>query len=500
MNSKKEVILIYPGKHIESKPQQGLASIVHRYLPKHPIRPPLSLLPIAAYLRQAGFLPTIVDCRVTEYRHIDYSQAIFVGISTMTIGNMISHGLAVAEFVRQQSPATPIVWGGIHPTLTAESTIQQDLVDVVVRGEGEETSVELANAFLSKNPLHSIKGITFIEKGEPLHTPDRLFINMNDIPPIPYDLLNKSNYPAAQENFIYQSSRGCPHNCIFCYNKPYNRRRYRTRSAKNVLKDIALIQKEFSPRILQFFDDEFFTNKKRVIEICTGMIEQKMNMQWMAGCRLDYIDSYGDEFLGLIARSGCTSLGVGGESGSERILSYINKGVSLSQMKGAVAKLRKYDIEALLSFVVGLPGETWRDIKKTLQFIDKLKSIHPKVIVNSINVLVPLPGAPIFEEVQKLGYHPPQTLEEWAQFSWADKNHTPWHTPKYSRKLETLYTISRFLFIANHPLLQRAHPCIRFFIKQLSALGAFRMKRGWLFFPIEWDLFKLFQKVVVDYF
>lgn len=331
----KRILLVYPGKYGQFQPLV-----------------PLPLLYLSSALVENGYHCQILDMRLERFEDCDLSNTLCVGISTMT-GSMIKYGLEFAKFVRQNSPKTPIIWGGVHPSLVPEETVQSPYVDVVVRGEGEMTLLELVNAIDDNHSLSNIKGITFEENGKVISNPERDFIDLNKIPiKLPYDLFKMDRYNL--EWFPIHTSRGCPHDCSFCYNLSYNRRSFRYKTAERVLDEMEYVLKTFSPKWIDLtWEDNFFVSKDRVRKICEGIIERHLNFNWGSFCRFDYASKYDEDFLKLIERSGCKNLSFGAESGSQYILdSVINKGVTIGQILETIKKMVKIDVEEQLVLCV----------------------------------------------------------------------------------------------------------------------------------------------------
>ena len=208
-----DIVLVYPGKFRAPDPQV-----------------PLAILHIAASLQQEGFNVHILDMRLNDYRRFVVGNPLFVGISCMS-GLQIKYALEFAKQVRQQNPSVPLVWGGVHPTLLPEQTICNDLVDIVVRGEGELIIKDLANALSQNQPLEDVTGITYKINDAIKSNPDGKVIDLDEIPvDLPYELLDMNKYPSFRSGrFHIQTSRGCPHRCGFCYNTIFNKNRWRAK-------------------------------------------------------------------------------------------------------------------------------------------------------------------------------------------------------------------------------------------------------------------------------
>ncbi|NQU88054.1 MAG: radical SAM protein [Mariniphaga sp.] len=457
-----------------------------------PIKPrmPSPLIYIGTFLKEKGYEPIIVDTRVDkDYKrkiisHINDSIA--VGITTMT-GMQILFALNLARFVRKAAPKIPIIWGGVHPSLLPEQTIQNKYVDVIVRGEGEETFYHLIKAIDDKTALEKVKGITFKDKeGNVINTPNREFIDLNKLPFPNWELIDYKKYRI----FDILSARGCPHRCGFCYNIQFNCQNWRPKSAKRVLKEIEYVVRKYNVKQLNFIDDNFFTDKKRVEEICRGIIKKGFKIKWRASCRVDYINRYGSKFLNLLNKAGLVELFIGAESGSQRMLNLIKKDITIKQTINTVKKCKDNNIQAQYSYMIGFPGETEKDLMKTFKQIDLIKRIDPHAMINMIAIYTPYPGTEMYEQCKNLGFKPPRTLEEWGEYTYTFAN-----LPYLGSKrivYESISYISRFIFYKKELKEKFITPLTRIPFEILSVMAKLRWEFKFFSFPIEWAVLKCY--------
>ena len=467
-NNERGVLLVFPGKFKSPDPQV-----------------PLALLHIAASLKQEGFNVRIIDMRLEDYRHVQVGNPVFVGISCMS-GLQIKYALEFARHVRMQNPTCPLVWGGVHPTLLPEQTAVNDFVDVVVRGEGELIIKDLANALIQNRPLDDVAGITYILNGAIKRNPDGKVIDLDDIPvALPYELLQMDKYPSFRSGrFHVQTSRGCPHRCGFCYNSIFNKNRWRGKSAKRVLDEIEyILQKYPHIKIIDPIDDNVFVDEYRVKEMCQGLIDRKLGVQWRANCRFDYLANYDESFLKLLARSGCVELDFGGESGSDRLQRLICKDVTADEMLRSVDNLRRWapSIEPYVSWMSGLPGETDEDLADTFDLMDKMREVNPKTQHYGIFVYTPFPSTVM--QYLPSEYMPPQSLEEWGGIEVFHFN-PPWHSKKQIEKLHTISAVTRLAFFPESRIKERAL-AYKFAYGVMNRVEKYRWRHRNFAFPIE---------------
>ena len=418
--------------------------LVYPHEKTHFVRLSLSLLSIASTLEPAGYDVKIIDMRFQDHLKVNFSDALFVGLTSFT-GSNLKSGLEFSRYIKKKYPKVPIVWGGVHASILSIQTIRNENIDIIVRGEGDVTVVELADALSKGKPLNKINGLTFKDKdGKIVNTPEREFIDMNKLPKPAYHLVDLTKAETTLGHFPYNGSRGCPHRCKFCFNVNFHKRKWRGVTAERTLDDIEDIIRVSGTKGIEFTEDNFFTNKERIRQIAQGLIDRKIKITWGAACRMDYFAKYEIEFLKMLKRSGLDLMSGGAESGSQRILDLVNKDIKVEDTIVAVAKAKEAGIVPCLSFIYGVPSETKEDVFKTLNLIDKLKKINPDTQVNGIFAFTIYPGDPLVEDCKKLGYKEPKSLEGWANHNLSDFNTQVWLNKKEIAWLETIGDIIRF--------------------------------------------------------
>ena len=407
---------------------------------------PLNLLSLAAYLEPHGFECEIVDMRITDYKSHDFSKTDALGISAMT-GPQVKFGLEGARFVRNIRPDVPIIWGGIHASLHPEETALHELVDYVVIGEGEATLLELLQALNQDQDTKNVTGLAFEVNGQPVKTPARPLIkNLDDLPLPAYHLVNIDDYSNIRNAFDYQSSRGCPYRCAFCYNLQFGHRRYRAKSAEKVIEDLKFLKNKYQIRHVGFVDDELFIQRRRVNRLVDLMLEEDLGLTWNASCRLDILQRYSIENLKRMKQSGCHRLYFGAESGSQRMLDLIDKDIKVEDFfKGAQMALSA-GIVPILSFMSGFPDESNEDLEQTVDVISRLWATDPKVVVNGVFIFNPYPGGKLFDRAMELGMQLPDSLDGWGNWDFKYDAQLPWVDGDKARKMKTIFFLVRFCY------------------------------------------------------
>lgn len=387
---------------------------------------PYGLLCIGTILNKNKFDVLIIDPLVDrDYLSIieqNLSECLFVGISVMTAG--IASGLQISDHIKKINPDIPIVWGGIHPTLFPESTLSDPTVDIVVWGEGEETCLDLANTLKTGNSLEQVKSIGFKYRNKQFFTEHRDFIDLEKTPVNNYDLLDMEKYlyrdlrslsvgSGKVKIMIIHSSRGCPYKCNFCINT-HPSQKHRSKSSERLLLEVDSVVEQFNPDIIYLQDDNFFTNKQRTFTFFNEYKKRGYHFRWFSLTRANYFhEGYlSDEFIHSLAQS-CLWLGMGVESGSDRIRKMINKDLNEDQILKAAKMLGKYKIPTGYAFMVGLPSETTDEIFASIFLMEKIKHLHPNAEF-AYQYYRPYPGSQLYDTAVATGYVPPESLRDWA--------------------------------------------------------------------------------------
>ena len=310
----------------------------------------------------------------------------------------------IAERVKADNPNITVIFGSHHSTFNAERILQKyPFVDVIVRGEGEYTGVEVAKCIEKQRELDNVGGVTFRKDGRIVSTPDRPLNKDVDALPFPDRDLAGVQYTSAifgvkintKKFTTLISSRGCPFNCSFCGIRKFTRRAWRPRSVENVMAELEFLQSEGYEQFL-FADDNFTLNSKRVSKLCRSIREAGMDIEWFCDSRVDNV-SY-DMFRDMV-KAGCRCVFFGIESGNQRILDYYQKGITPEQSMRAVCKARRAGMDIIVgSFIVGAPDETRREVVNTLKFANRLDLDVPDV-----NILGAQAGTDIWNDLVAKG-------------------------------------------------------------------------------------------------
>jgi len=415
------------------------------------IAPPHALLTIAAPVLKAGYGVRLLDQRVERITKETLRAAlsgdpICVGISTMT-GAQIHFSLGLATMVRQINDAVPIVWGGCHPSVEPEQTVAHDLVDIVVNGEGDLTFLDLVEALERHQPLSTVQGILYKNGGQPVRTPPRPFINMDELLPVPWDLLDVERYihrdmylrARSRVLDIGQTSRGCPFNCGFCSSASIRERTWRDQSVERVVDDLRMAVTRFKLDGWWWRDDEFYIKRTRANAIFEAIVREGIDGCWYtSGTRCDVFGKATEEDVALMRRAGAYTLKFGAESGSQRILDLMHKGITVEQTLEANQKCRRHGITPAFSMMIGYPTETFADMEQTIDLLFRMKRDNPQAEFETMATYTALPGTPDFALAIQHGLEPPTTLEGWSTWNFheydLDGRRIPWFGSRRERR------------------------------------------------------------------
>jgi radical SAM superfamily enzyme YgiQ (UPF0313 family) len=489
----KEIVLIQTGAY---RVQAG-GALLHL---------PFQHMSLAAWLRQdEEFRDSIriADMCVHRLDLSFFENCGIVGVSAMT-GLQIRYGLQAASLARRANPNVVIVWGGIHPSLLPEQTVQNELVDVVVIGEGEETFRELVHVVYQGKDIANIPG-TCIRKsnGKIVLAPQRPLIDFGKMPLPAYDLVNIHDYTGIEYQFDYQSSRGCPFNCGFCYNTAFSGSTWRSKKAELVVDELEYLYDRYKVKNFALLDDESFINTKRIEAIFRGIIERKIECGVVTSCRLDIVRKLPSSSLSVIKKGGVVQLFFGAESGSNETLRNINKKITKEDITAGALKVAESGIRPILSFMGGFPGETLDQFDETFDIIQKLWQLHPLISVNGIFPFNAYPGTELFLKAKEMGLNPPETLEEWGNWSFQYKPDNPWLDERMKKLIQLAFYIVRFRYYLVR-FEDRHHNdfrvrLLKVLVFPLTLSAKIRFSRRWFRFAWEWHLFAFLARKTFGY-
>lgn len=369
------------------------------------IHEPLNLGYLAAYLIQNGCGEVDIHIAAFESDAEIVSHASSCGIVGFTATSpMMKHAKELARQIKQANPEAVIIFGGAHPTVLPDNTLKDNSIDIVVRGEGEKTIFEVAQAIENKEPLGKIEGISYKnDKEEVIHNPDRgLIPDIDSIPCPARGLINQERFlrigydKYGDRGAWVFSSRGCPYRCTYCASWRTWTRKWRGRSPQNIIDEIKGLVDDFNVDRINFADDTFTISRRRVEEFCQLMQKEDLRIAW--GCNIR-VDTVNKELFEKMQSAGCVDVWVGAESGSPLILKDIKKGITLPQIRNAFRWAREVGLKRRAYLMLGAQRESRETVIETERLVEEIK---PDVL--DFSILTPYPGCEEYDRAKGKGY------------------------------------------------------------------------------------------------
>lgn len=371
-----------------------------------------------------------------------------LGVSIMPGPQMVS-AMHSCRDIREKFPHVPIVWGGYFPSVYPDATLNASYVDYAVRGQGETTLLELIDAIRGQRELATVAGLSWKDSsGRHMHNPERGMQSLDDFPWMPYHRLPVANYlrPSffGKRTGFHQASLGCPFQCTFCAVHKAFGSKEKLESPERTTAILAHLVKEYGMDGLQFVDMNFFLHEAHTRELMERMAP--LHLHWWCEGRIDAICRYSDDTLRLIRKAGCTMMFCGAESGSDRTLKEMKKGITTEQTLSVARRLRDAGIIPEFSFIFGNPRDPEGDTRENIAFIRTVKRINPAVeIIVHHYTPVPQRDTKMYGNIDGLVDFP-STPEEWATPRWYNftirvNPSMPWLKPRTRRLIDNFETV-----------------------------------------------------------
>ena len=369
----------------------------------HPPFPSLGLGYLAAVLEKNKYEVDVIDCQTVKFTYEEFRNEIgkrrpdLVGITS----NILTYksALKIAKIAKEAHPKCLTVIGGPHVSFWDQEALQEcPHLDVVVRKEGENTLLELVQRLEAGKSFSDVLGTTCRKDGKIVKNPDRPYIeNLDELPfPArhfwPIECLQKYGTVI----FEVVTSRGCVQWCSFCIEVRTHGRKYRTRSPKNVVDELEFLHNTYGAKYFAFIDDAFTVDQRRAAEICEEIKKRKLKIKWACETRVDRVTK---ALLLEMKEAGCADIWFGIESGSQRVLDTMKKGISLEQTIKAFKWAKEVGIKPNPNVILGVPGETKETAWETIRFVERLIPDY----MGCYTVATPYPGTPMYDYIQKNG-------------------------------------------------------------------------------------------------
>ena len=441
--------------------------------------PPLGIAYLGGYLREQNYEVILLDAIVEGYEYlVPYNEKYnimglpvelikkrikeikpdVVGVSCL-FSNQITQSNNICKAVKEIDESIVTVIGGAHATFQIEQCMNNEpSIDYIVLGEGEASFTELLDCIGSNTDINNIDGIVYRDKDKILINKKSEYIrDINTIPLPALDLLPMDKYfkinithditAGKRISMPVMTSRGCPGKCIFCSSFKYWGNNYRVRSAERVLDEIEYLYKTYKVEHIEFVDDSFTANKKRIRKIFKGFKDRDLNITWSTPNAIQ-VNTLDEELLKDMKNSGCESLTLAVESGNQEYLTnYIKKKVNLKKLKEMTCIMKKLHLNYNIFCIVGFPNETKEQILNTFKYAYDLDPLFGFFFLAS-----PIPGSELYDIVVEKGY-----LKKDFKFEENDFGRSNFKTEHFSsEELEDFYyeQYTKYLFknLVRHPI------------------------------------------------
>ena len=354
------------------------------------IAPPLGIAYMAGVLQENNIDVEILDASAEDMDFKDVEKELLkrkpdlVALTALT--PTIGRALETAQVVKETLPDSIVVMGGYHPTFNFIETLEDENVDIVIRGEGEYIMLNLVQALENQSSLHDVKGIVVNPEAPLIQDLDELpFPALNLLPMKKYRLLDMDTHMTTMI-----TTRGCPMQCSFCSSAAMHGKKIRERSVENIVDEIEYLKTNYDIDTIAFMDDTFTLKKRKVMAICDEILKRNIEIMWGCTSRVDTLD---EKLLKKMKEAGCITIFIGVESADQQQLDNMCKNTTIAKIENAFKIAHKLKIRTIASVALGMPGDTKEIMNKTVKFVHKLK---PNYAIYSL--ATPYPGTRFYKE------------------------------------------------------------------------------------------------------
>jgi anaerobic magnesium-protoporphyrin IX monomethyl ester cyclase len=466
-----------------------------------PLSAPLCLLSLAAVLRADGFQVVIIDAAIEpDYKNRilrESSDALCLGVSVLT-GPMISGAIEVSTAVKARYPKLPVIYGGWHPSLLPAETLDEPFVDMVVRGQGEITLLEVAQALSEGRPVEGIQGLSWKDGRVHKQNFERRVQPLESLPMPAFDLVDFDAYQrlCGVRKLAYATSVGCPYACNYCTDMVFYKRRFNALSAERVAGELAALVTRYRIEEVALLDSNFPVDLRRALHIAAAIEETGVKFRWTFQASTDFLCRMSEDEVRLLGESGVSHMGFGTESTSEPVLKLMNKRHQrVDEMFETARKANLANIKVTFNLIFGYPGETEDDRAVTFRTMSEIARQFRNVSF-SPNIFTPYPGIPIWPQLRELGVHEPKSLRQWMEMP-LGANVLPW---LQGRELDRLQRMLEYFLLNSqiHHSRQKSFPLLRRSVRRaVRAPIGWRLRRSKYAFPWELWLTRFTERLVL---
>ena len=460
---------------------------------------PLGILAVSTPLLRAGYEVCLIDSTITpnfKKRVLEESRdALCLGISLVT-GPMIRETVEIARALKAWNPDFPVILGGWHPSLLPKQTLEAPFIDYVVRGQGEETLLELVQHIESGSAPDFVPGIGFKRDGKLIFTSERPLRPLVEMPPKAYHLANFDAYErlCGRRWAMYISSLACPFNCAYCTNAGVYGRKWNALPAEQFAEETVDLTRRYDLEMLWVVDDNFLVDLDRAKLIAENLVRAGADFRWSIQATTNLVSRLSPDDLKLLRRSGLHQICQGVDSGSPKILKAMNKDFQdFDSIYASAERCLSANIRPSFNIIFAYPGEGAVERQQTVDFMMDVCKRFPGAEFWT-NIFTPYPGSPIMEKAEEIGIEVPTSFEGWADF-FPRYTKLPWLKGRDHHRLQVMRDYLRIAYDRVPIAADRRSRSTKALQKCISLPARWRLQRDAFALPIElWINNKLKEK------
>jgi len=380
-----KIALIYPNKQT-SEPQMSLG---------------IGYLASFVLSRNNDVDVRVLDTGVSTQKELnEFLRQRYDAVGVTVTSRTYNEGIEIANKLRQSQANVPIIFGGPHVSIMMQEIMKDSVIDLAVYGEGELTFSDIISLLRTRKAISNVEVLSKIEglifrssNGVVVSSPRALISDLDALPFPAFHLFPINRYVGKLPMI---TSRGCPFACVFCASSHIWGRKWRARSPKNIIEEVKYLTRKFGFVPIDFHDDSFNIDLKRVNAICDEFLISKIRIPWgVRGFRADMVN---DQVALKMRRAGCTHVTIGIESANQQMLKRMGKRETKEQIAAGINILRSAGIDVFGQFMIGNPGETLETVKESIEFVQT-----SGLIKASFGTAVPFPKTGLWEYVKAHG-------------------------------------------------------------------------------------------------
>lgn len=408
----------------------------------------MGALLVGSILKEKGCSVSLLDASLDKNFENNLNKALldkeylFIGFSVMT--TQFSDAIIIAREVRAKALKTPIVFGGFHATIAPDEVLSSDCVDYIFIGQSHSNIATFVDSLLNKCPISSVDGIGYKLGGELVYTKKYFPAWQDGFVKIDYSIIESNSLEKSIQTgdplgtgrrfLSVLTGVGCKFKCAFCWNSIY--KNYILKMAPDdIVHYCLLLQKKYDVNLFWLYDEHFFSSAEYVSKFIAEISKNNLKASFIVSARSSDINMLmRHNLLGECKKSGIDYLSIGAESGSQRVLNHINKGITCDQTLKIARETELAGIACFFSFMLCMPTETSKDTIATLQLIQKITNISKRHQIIGPQVFRPYPGSKMSDLASKIS----NTTNIYS-FRKIDINSVRWIEKEELKKIEKQY-------------------------------------------------------------